>query len=228
MFRDRKSAGRLLAQKLADYFSQRKIRVTADDPVIVGLPRGGVPVAAEVASYFGCPLEIVVAKKIPFPSQPEYAIGAVSSDDVVVLSPDIPRTDSWLRYVESKRGEILERTKAAEKRFYHAARRSPTSIEGKVVVIVDDGIATGMTATAAIESVKNRGARCTILATPVISPDSLRELSQHCDEVVALSVPRTFSSVGSHYIDFRQTSDDEVIAELRHNSQSRSGGLSLS
>lgn len=219
IFLDRTDAGIKLAEKIAATLAAD----STNTPYIVGLPRGGVPVALEVARKLGCPLELIEAKKLPYPGQPEFAIGAVSADGVVVLNHDIPGLEEmtalqsarWQNYIEQQRKQLLEKTKTVEAQFYHQAGRSKASLEGKIVVIVDDGIATGMTALAAIKTARNQGAARVILAAPVMSQESYEELKSHCDTIVTLSIPDNFRAVGLYYEDFSQTSDEEVVQALR-------------
>lgn len=215
MFADRKKAGILLADMLERFVNQNPRYDRTRGMVVVGLPRGGVPVALEVARKFGCPLQIIASKKLPFPGQPEFAIGAVSADGVVVLNPEIPQESAWNAYVEQQRQLLLKLTKEIEHNFYERAGLEQASFQDKTVVVVDDGIATGMTALAALETARQRGARYTILATPVMSSDSYRELSAHCDEIVVINVPSEFLAVGQHYLNFDQTTDAEVVSALK-------------
>lgn len=217
IFANRTEAGLLLADKLEEYLL-RQGSIDSAKITVVGLPRGGVPVALEVARKFGCPIEIIVSKKLPFPGQPEYAIGAVSSDGVVVLSPDIGRTEECHNYVEEQRQLLLGRTKQIENEFYTLAGIQPASFKDKTVILVDDGIATGMTALAAVETARRRGAKCVVLAAPVMSQDSYRELSKFC-AVITLSIPREFQAVGLHYANFAQTTNEEVLKALLEASQ---------
>lgn len=213
-FNNRIDAGRKLALKLGQYVSSLPDKDRHSEVLVVGLPRGGVPVALEVARVFKCPLEIIVAKKLPFPNQPEYAIGAVSSGGVVVLSPDIPQSKSWRDYIEQQKRHLLVTTQRREDEFYVLAGRYRSSFEGKVVIIVDDGVATGMTAMAAIEAAKLRGASRVILAAPVMSKESFSQLRAVCDDVVASYVPTVFNAVGEHYLEFAPTSNEEVVKAL--------------
>jgi predicted phosphoribosyltransferase len=215
MFVNRREAGVQLAQMVDQYLTDYLGLAVKSNVMVVGLPRGGVPVALEVARRLGCSLEVVVAKKLPYPGQPELAIGAVSSDGVVVLSPDIPNDSQWRAYVEEQRRSLLQKLMAVEQQFYNLAERTRAEFKGRVVILVDDGIATGMTAMAAAETVKLRGAASTIIATPVMSRDSYQQLRSHCDHVLAISVPDEFNAVGQHYINFEQTSNDEVVLALR-------------
>lgn len=213
-FKNRIDAGRKLAWKLEQYFYSLPQRDRQSEVLVVGLPRGGVPVALEVARKFKCPLEIIVAKKLPFPNQPEYAIGAVSSGGIVVLSPDIPQHKSWREYIEEQKRQLLTTTQSREDEYYVLAGRYRSSFEDKVVIVVDDGVATGMTAMAAIEAARQRGARRVIMAAPVMSRESFVQLSSICDDVVAAYVPTEFNAVGQHYLEFLPTSNEEVVRAL--------------
>ncbi len=215
MFANRTQAGIQLADKLDRLLSQNTSLNKATDVIVVGLPRGGVPVALEVARKFGCPLDLIVAKKLCYPGQPEYAIGAVSSDGIMVLSPDIPDAPGWRKYIAEQHKELLQKTVNLEEESYTNAGLRRSDFTNKIVIVVDDGIATGMTALAAIESAGKRGAAKIILAAPVISAASYKELSEHCDYVVAVHVPDRFMSVGQYYSDFTQTSNEEVVGALK-------------
>jgi putative phosphoribosyl transferase len=213
MFANRQAAGLELARKLEH---QLRLEPRSKAAMLVaGLPRGGVPVALEVARKLSCPLEIIVAKKLPFPGQPEFALGAVSSDGIVILNPAVPVSSRSQAYIEEQRAKLLLQTKTLENEYYTLAGKQPASFIDKYVVIVDDGIATGMTALAAVKSARHRGARKVVMASPVTSTESHRLLSPYCDAVVAVSTPLDFSAVGQHYHDFNQTSDEEVVAALR-------------
>ena len=214
IFTDRVQAGTMLAELIDQYLSQLPQKA---EPLVVGLPRGGVPVALQVARRLRCPLEVVVAKKLAFPGQPEYAIGAVSSDGVIVLNPDIPHEGQWKNYIKQQSRRLLDETRSIEQQFYRQARLAPTSFKDRLVVIIDDGIATGMTAMAAVKTARQRGATRVIMAAPVMSKESYSQLSSYCDHVLAISVPDPFYAVGQHYVNFEQTSTSEVIAALREN-----------
>ena len=219
IFRDRADAGVKLAEKLAFSLSASDTRPFS----IVGLPRGGVPVALAIAKRLGCPLELIESKKLPYPGQPEFAIGAVSADGIVVLNDDVPGQERmtererirWHDYIEQQSKLLLEKTKAVEAQFYRLAGRSKAFLKGNIVIIVDDGIATGMTALAAVETARKQGAARVILAAPVMSKESMEELKSHCDSIVTLSVPDPFCAVGLYYQDFSQTRDEEVVQALR-------------
>ncbi|MBX9688817.1 MAG: hypothetical protein K2X27_19065 [Candidatus Obscuribacterales bacterium] len=214
MFVNRMEAGKQLYLKLVQFLSKSGL-ANNSKIAVVALPRGGVPVAVELARKFACPLEILVAKKLSYPEQPEYAIGAVSSNGIVVVSPDIPQTPQWKEYIEQQRLSLLQKTVGMEKRFYDLAGRQRASFKDKLVILVDDGIATGMTALAALMSLKQEGASHVIMASPVMSKDSYQKLHEFCDAVVALRTPEDFNSVGEYYQDFEQTTNEEVIDSMR-------------
>lgn len=214
IFADRRDAGIKLGEELFSHLERCKQDRSKSDLLVVGLPRGGVPVALEVARRLNCPLDIIASKKLPYPGQPEYAIGAVSSDGVIVLKPDLPSEHPWPEYLEEQRQKLLLQTREIEQRFHSQAGLKSPSYAGKTVIIVDDGIATGMTAIAAVKTARLRGVSHIILAAPVMSNDSRRKLSTYCDEVIALSLPEDFFAVGRYYLNFAQTTDEEVVAAL--------------
>jgi putative phosphoribosyl transferase len=214
-FLNRAEAGVLLYEAVVKNLKTGNV-FDRDKLIVVGLPRGGVPVAFEVAKKLNCRLEIITSKKLPYPNQPEYAIGAVSSDGVVVLSPDIPNDSSWQAYVEQQRRRLCRETIALEEKLYRLSGRSRcTDYDGKIALVVDDGIATGMTAIAAAETAKKRGAKAVYVTAPVICRESFFELNEHCNGLIACEVPEYFQSVGFYYEDFAQTSEEEVAAALR-------------
>lgn len=214
LFANRIDAGRKLAIEVEHYLAGIAGGIPKSDVVVVGLPRGGVPVALEVSRRLACPLEVIVAKKLPFPNEPEYAIGAVCTGGIVVLNPAIPQSSEWNEYIDRQKRILLASVQKREDEFYRSARRYRTPLAKKIAIIVDDGLATGMTALAAIEAVKQRGAMRVILAIPVASRESYSLLSQHCTAVIALQIPEVFESVGQFYRDFTPTSDEEVVREL--------------
>ena len=211
MFRDRIDAGRRLARALIEHLG---VAAAQDRPVILGLPRGGVPVAAQVAEAFGAPLDIIAVRKLGVPFQPELAMGAIGEGGVRVLNPDVLRAAGVsardLAAVETEERLRLERRAA---RFRSGRARTP--VAGRVVVIVDDGLATGSTARAACAVARAHGARRVILAVPVAPPDWEFRLEDAADDYVAVATPEPFYAVGQFYDDFRQTGDEEVIRALR-------------
>ncbi|GAA4371587.1 phosphoribosyltransferase [Agromyces bauzanensis] len=213
-FNDRRDAGR----RLAEAFEGREL----DRPVVLGLPRGGVPVAAELARALGAPLDVLVVRKLGLPRQPEVAMGAIGERGARVLNDDVLRSggvsDGELAAVERRERAELE---ARVARFRGGA--PPVDLTGRTAVIVDDGVATGATARVACMVARELGAASVILATPVGAPDSIAEIAAmpEVDEVVCLSRPRGFMAVGMHYLDFSQTTDTEVQAIL---AEAHSGG----
>jgi len=204
-FRDRREAGRRLAERLSG--------LRATSPLILGLPRGGVPVAYEVAKALGAPLDILVVRKLGVPFQPELGMGAVGEDGVRVLNADVLRqagvTEAQLAQVEAReRAEVEER--AARLR----GGRPAVPLQGRTAVIVDDGLATGGTARAAVRVARERGAARVILAVPVAPPETVAALRRDADDVVAVETPEPFFAIGGWYSDFSPTSDDEVIELL--------------
>lgn len=214
-FINRKEAGVALAEKLKQYLEKNLKNTHKNDILIVGLPRGGVSVALEVARKFGSQLDILVSKKIPHPSCAEYAIGAVTSDGQIVLNPDIPESTDWQHYLEEQSQKLLCKTKESEGYFYDHAGYIPRIFENKIVIIVDDGIATGMTAIAAAETARHRGARLVIVAAPVISLESHHQISKFCQHVIGIHVTSDFETVGQFYLDFSQISDQEVLDAMK-------------
>jgi predicted phosphoribosyltransferase len=209
-FADRADAGRQLAAKLAGRF---------DDPVVLGLPRGGVAVAYEVARALDAPLDVVVARKLGAPYQPELAIGAIAAG-ASVLRHDIIEA---LGITEDEIARITERERARaaelERRFRHG--RTPVDLAGRTAIVVDDGLATGATATAAVRSVRAERPARVVLAVPVGAPESVRDLAGEADDVVTVAQPDDFRAVGLHYASFSQLSDDEVEAMLDERAAAR-------
>jgi putative phosphoribosyl transferase len=204
VFRDRHDAGRQLAVALE--------RFRADRPVVVGLPRGGVPVAAEVARALDAPLDVLIVRKVGAPSQPEFAIGAMG-EGVVKLDQALIRRlgisfDDVHAVVARERLELDRRI-----RVYRAVR-DPVDVTGRTVIVVDDGLATGLTARAAIEVLRRRRPSRVVFAAPVCAPDSAQRLADVADEVACLRQPGDFRAVGLWYRDFSPTSDAEVVALL--------------
>ncbi len=202
-FADRRDAGRRLAELLGDY--------RREDPIVVGIPRGGVPVAAEVARALGAPLDVVVVRKIGAPANPEYAIGAVAEGNVSVISDEAVRA---LGLGTAELEAVLGRAEGqlAERLTRFRAGCPPLAIAGRTVLLVDDGLATGRSAQAAVRSLRERGVGRVILAVPVAAPDSAHELRRWADEVVCVETPADLWAIGLWYEDFSPTSDEEVIA----------------
>jgi putative phosphoribosyl transferase len=204
MFRDRREAGAKLASALRPLASS----------VVMGLPRGGVVVAAEVAKAHAMPLDIVLVRKLGAPGEPELGVGAIAEGGIEVLNTELIDllgiTDAALdRERERQQLELKRRN-----RLYRS-RREPLQVANRQVILIDDGLATGVTATAAARSLRARGASSVVLAVPVGAPQAVRDLSSEVDEVVCLERPVLFRAVGQWYEDFRQTTDAEVLQCLR-------------
>jgi predicted phosphoribosyltransferase/dienelactone hydrolase len=204
-FTDRRDAGRQLAARLLAYRDQ--------EPVVLGLPRGGVPVAAELARALGAPLDVLIVRKLGVPGHPELAMGAVGEGGVRVLNARVVQA-ARISGPQLDQVEAAERAEVARRARQYREDRPMAPVRGRTVVIVDDGLATGATARAAVETVRAAGAARIVLAVPVGAPDTVRLLGEVADDVVVLQAPRELRSVGEWYDDFRQTTDDEVVAAL--------------
>ncbi len=218
MFTDRREAGRVLAEHLIHLGNSA-------DLVVLGLPRGGVPVAYEVATRLGAPLDVIVVRKLGVPYQPEFAMGAIGEEGVRILDPRVVARAG----VSQHELEAVERSERAELRrradlFRRGRPRVP--LEGKTAVIVDDGIATGSTIKAAARVARLLGASRVVVAVPVAPTDACEHLGGEADEIVIVEQPDPFYAIGEFYRDFTQTSDEEVIALLASAARSRSGAHS--
>jgi putative phosphoribosyl transferase len=207
LFRNRPDAGRRLAVALAPYRESR--------PIVLALPRGGVPVGFEVAKALAAPLDVLLVRKIGAPGHEELGLGAVvdGHDAQLVLNEDLVRAVAPPPgYIEAEeQRQLLE---IERRRQEYVGDRSSVAVEGRPVIVVDDGIATGATVKAALRGLaRNRPARL-VLAVPVGPADTIEELSTECDEIVCLATPDPFYAVGPHYRDFRQTEDAEVVRLL--------------
>lgn len=223
-FRDRADAGRRLGAALVRR-GEGGVGAPGHGVVVLGLPRGGVPVAAEVARVLDAPLDVVVVRKLGVPWQPELAMGAIGEGGTRVLDDEIRRAadvgaDDLAAVEAAERAQLDQRVERLR------GVRPRIDLAGRVVVVVDDGIATGATARVACGSARARGARRVVLAVPVAPPSAVSQLAPAADEVLCLATPRDFVAVGRHYLDFSATSDDEVIELLRQaNSAARSAAL---
>lgn len=205
-FADRREAGRQLAAQL--------LPLAHESPVVIGLPRGGVPVADEVAAALGAPLEVLAVRKLGAPHNPEYGVGAIAEDGTRVFDPEA------LAVLEIDGGvlEAIVSREAAELRrrvdAYRGPDRRPIPLQGRTVIVVDDGVATGVTDTAALRAIHHRRPRRLLLAIPVCPPETVARLRAEADEVVCLVAPARMHGVGEWYDDFAQVSDQQVIATL--------------
>ncbi|MEV8529118.1 phosphoribosyltransferase family protein [Streptomyces sp. NPDC052000] len=211
-FPDRRAAGRQLAGEVA--------RLGLTEPLVLGLPRGGVPVAADVAEALGAPLDVIVVRKLGVPFQPELAFGAIGEDGVRLIREATVRA-AGLGERDCTRVEEIERAELERRLARYRRGRERIPLSGRTVVVVDDGIATGSTASVACEVAREQGAAQVILAVPVAAPQALEQLRREVDKVVCLSVPRHFSAVGQWYEDFSQVGDEEVAALLAEAARAR-------
>ncbi len=206
-FRDRREAGRRLAEALQAYAGR-------DDVLVLALPRGGVPVAFEVAQALGAELDLLLVRKLGTPGQPELAMGAIASGGIEVLNPSVVQglgidRATIDRVAEQEYAELRRRERA-----YRGDRPLPR-IEGRCVILVDDGLATGSTMRAAIAAVRQCDPACIVVAVPVAPPDTVEHLRTEVDDVVVLLTPTWFAAVGQWYADFSQTTDEEVRTLLQ-------------
>ena len=207
-FANRTEAGRALARRL--------VAMAIPPPVVVlALPRGGVPVAAEVARALGAPLDLLLVRKIGAPWQPELAVAAVVDGD----PPDIVVDEFTSRmsgvnqdYIQTQASHELR--EIARRREVYLRGRTPVPVKGATVIVVDDGVATGTTIRAAIKALRRRHPARLVLAVPVAPADTVAALREEADEVVCLAQPDPFHAIGLHYVDFHQVPDDEVLAAL--------------
>jgi putative phosphoribosyl transferase len=186
------------------------------DPVVLALPRGGVPVALEVARALDAPLDLLLVRKIGVPWQPELAVAAVmdGAEPVVVVERHIQaETGVKQEYIEQRAKEEL--AEIERRRRTYLADRAPVPVAGRTAIVVDDGIATGTTMRAALKGLRRRNPARLVLAVPVAPPDTINELRQEVDDVVCLAQPSFFGAIGYFYRDFHQLSDDEVITLMR-------------
>ena len=200
--KDRTAAGKALADALNAYRGRA-------DLIVLALPRGCVPVAREVASYLGAPLDLMVVRKLGVPGQRELAMGAIASGGIRVMNEDIVRfigiTPPEIDQVEAEERKELQRRELA----YRGDRPWP-ELAGQCVILIDDGLATGATMRAAVEAVRTRAPAEIVVAVPVAPPDTIARLRELADAVICLAEPEPFQAIGLWYVDFSQVSDDEV------------------
>jgi putative phosphoribosyl transferase len=201
IFRDRRHAGQALANALE--------RRAGDDVVVLALPRGGVPIAFEVATRLGAPLDVFIVRKLGVPGHEELAMGAIASGGVQVLSDELIARlgigkDAIARVAARERRELARREVA------YRGDRTPLDVAGRTVILIDDGLATGATMKAAVAGLRQLGPKQIVVAVPVAAPESCQEVGELVDEIVCLVTPSPFWGVGNWYDDFSQTSDDEV------------------
>jgi predicted phosphoribosyltransferase len=201
-FRNRREAGRLLASQLAAYANR-------PDLIVLALPRGGVPVAYEVARALDAPLDVFLVRKLGVPGHEEFALGAIATGGVRVINQDVVRR---LRIPPDTIEAIAaqeQRELARRERLYRGNRPAP-EVRGRTVMLVDDGLATGATMLAAIKALRSQGAGRIVVAVPIASPETCDQLAKEVDDIVCAVTPEPFDAVGLWYEDFSQTTDDEV------------------
>jgi putative phosphoribosyl transferase len=212
-FRDRTEAGRALSRDLGRYANRA-------DVVVLALPRGGVPVAYEVANALAAPLDVFIVRKLGLPGQEELAMGAIASGGVRVLNAEVVRSlgipPSVIDAVAAREQRELER----RERLYRDGRGA-ADVRGRTVILVDDGLATGSTMRAAIEALRRQGPAHIVVAVPVATPEACEEFRNDVDECVCTATPRPFYGVGAWYRDFSQTTDDEVRWTLERAARER-------
>jgi predicted phosphoribosyltransferase len=218
-FANRSEAGRMLAEKLGEYADR-------NDVIVLGLPRGGVPVAYQVAKRLRAPLDVFIVRKLGVPGFEELAAGAIASGGVRVLNEDvvraIPHAEEAIEAVTARETTELER----REQIYRKGRAAP-ELRDRIVILVDDGLATGATMRAAVKALRERGAAKIVVAVPVGPPDTCSEIKQEADVTICLSTPPFFQAVGQYYEDFSQTSDDDVRELLTSAAQEISGENSV-
>jgi predicted phosphoribosyltransferase len=205
LFADRREAGRQLAARLRDY--------AGSNTIVLALPRGGVPVAYEVARALGAPLDVFIVRKLGVPGHEEFALGAIASGEVVVLNPELANQLGLSRQdiqtiIEAERRELDRRERA------YREGAPPLDVRGRTVILVDDGLATGATMLAAIAALRKLGPARIVVAVPVAAPETCEAMAGAADEVVCAVTPQPFHAVGLWYDNFAQTTDDEVRALL--------------
>jgi putative phosphoribosyl transferase len=204
-FLNREAAGRALAARL--------LALRLSDAVVFALPRGGVPVAIEVAHALHAPLDLLLVRKIGAPGNPELAIAAVADGNELVIDEFTRQASGTsFEYIEDQARTEMDEIRRRRKLYLHG--RAPLPVEGRTAIVVDDGIATGTTVRAALTALRRRSPAKIVLAVPLAPAEALAELRGHADRIECLVTPSPFFAVGSHYVDFAQVADDEVIAQL--------------
>lgn len=205
MFKDREHAARLLVDKLAEYKAQK--------PLILGIPRGAVPMAKIIADGLNGELDVVLVHKLGAPGQPEFAIGAIDENGRVYLSDIVAELEISAQYLAREKAEQLEILR--RRRAQYTPLCSPINPAGRIVIVVDDGIATGASMMAALRSIREQSPAKLIAAVAVLPVPTLKEITKYADEVVYLDVPEDFMAVGQYFEDFSQVTDERVTAILK-------------
>ncbi|MDA8383494.1 MAG: phosphoribosyltransferase family protein [Betaproteobacteria bacterium] len=205
LFQDRDDAARRLATKLAGFKGRH--------PLILAIPRGGVPMAAIVAAELGGEVDVVLVRKLRAPFNPELAVGSVDEDGWVYLAPHAISSGATQEYIEREKAEQLRIMRA--RRAQYTPLRAPINPEGRIVIVVDDGLATGATMISALHALRGRKPGKLIVAVPVSSPEALAQVRKSADEVICLEVPLHFQAVGQFYASFEPVEDEQVFAILK-------------
>ena len=216
VFHDRYDAGRHLAEKLTKYAGR-------DDVIVLGLPRGGVPVAFEIARHLGIPLDVFIVRKIGVPGFEELAIGAIASGGVRVLNDEVVRMLPDALHVIDQ-ATAREQIELERREKLYRNDRPPLDLHNRTVILVDDGLATGATMRAAVNALRKKGAAHIVIAVPVGAPETCREFETEVDETICAVAPSYFEAVGQFYDDFSQTTDDEVRELLSRATQGTGSG----
>lgn len=213
IFKDRVDAGRQLANCLAH--NHAVWETYGNDWMVLALPRGGVPVAYEVATILNLPLDIMIVRKVGYPGNPEFAMGAIASGDVSFVNTSVTESLGISReeFSQVAQRELIELER--REKLYRRGRL-PLEVKGKNIFLIDDGIATGSTMHAAVTALNKLHARTIVIAVPTASPDSIAELEPQVNDIVCLYTPTYFTAVGSAYFDFSQTTDEDVSELLEY------------
>ena len=206
LFKNRNDAGKKLAEKISNTLKDK-------DAIVLAIPRGGVIIGKEISDKIGCPMDVIISKKITPPSSPEYAIGAITHDGTIYQS------QNWDMFSNEPNfeGEVNKKRQEVARRLEEYRGSSNYNFDNKTVILVDDGIATGATVIVLLKWLSNQNISKLILAIPVIPPDTLNKIKPLVDSVIALDIPNEFSSVGQFYDEFQQVSDEEVMTILSKN-----------
>jgi predicted phosphoribosyltransferase len=210
IFRDREQAARQLAEKLAAFKGR--------NPLVLAIPRGAVPMAKIVAEALGGEFDVVLVRKLGAPGNPEFAIGAIDETGWAYLGPYAAMSGASEGYIEGIKARELETIR--KRRAQYSPLHPPIDPAGRIVIVIDDGLATGSTMLAALHALRQRAPQKLVCAVPVAPPDTLEKIGEHADEVVCLYAPENFQAVGQFYADFGQVEDDEVIALLSERKKS--------
>jgi len=214
MFADRRDAAAKLAERLSGYGGRNAL--------VLGVPRGAVPMARAIADQLGAEVDVVLVRKLGAPDNPEFAVGAVDESGWRYLAEHAGAAGASPAYLEQETQRQLETLR--QRRAQYTAQRAALDPRGRVVIVVDDGLATGSTMIAALHALRSRGPARLICAVPVAPPDTVALVAQHCDEVVCLETPEYFAAVGQFYRHFPQVSDQEVIAALAQGGTAKAAG----